>query len=47
MQDNIETIEAGYEYLLAYAAQGKQTDRTSSGKPSEVRGILAGMSEVV
>jgi len=45
VQDHIETIEAGYEYLLAYAAQGKQTDRTSSGKPSEVRTILAGMAE--
>jgi hypothetical protein len=34
----IEVIEAGYEYLLAYAAQGRQDDAGS-----EVRRTLAGM----
>lgn len=40
MHDNIETIESGYEYLLAYAAQGREND---SG--SEVRSTLSGMSD--
>lgn len=44
MDQHIETIEAGYEYLLAYAAQGKDTDRTGSDAPSEVRKTLRGMS---
>ena len=34
----IDTIERGYEYLLAYAAQGRQDDAGS-----EVRDILLGM----
>ena len=40
LHDNIEAIESGYEYLLAYAAQGRESD---SG--SEVRPTLTGMSE--
>lgn len=40
MHDNIETIESGYEYLLAYAAQGRENDAGS-----EVRTTLSGMSE--
>jgi len=35
---NIDTIERGYEYLLAYAAQGRQDDAGS-----EVRDILVRM----
>jgi hypothetical protein len=35
---SIDTIERGYEYLLAYAAQGRQDDAGS-----EVRETLAGM----
>jgi len=34
----IDTIERGYEYLLAYAAQGRQDEAGS-----EVRAILVGM----
>ena len=26
LHDHIETIESGYEYLLAYAAQGRESD---------------------
>ena len=44
VDDKIETIEAGYEYLLAYAAQGKDTDVSGSG-PSEVRTTLENMAE--
>ena len=39
LHDHIETIESGYEFLLAYAAQGRDSDTGS-----EVRSILTGMS---
>jgi hypothetical protein len=39
----IEVVEAGYEFLLAYAAQGRETDEGQGG--SEVRTTLSGMSE--
>ena len=39
MHENVETIEAGYEFLLAYAAQGRDND-----DGTEVRSILEGMS---
>lgn len=39
MHEEIEVIESGYEFLLAYAAQGRETD-----KGSEAREILSGMS---
>ena len=44
MDENIEAIESGYEFLLAYAAQGKDTDQGGSDAPSEVRKILGSMS---
>ena len=44
VDENIEAIEAGYEYLLAYAAQGKDTDVTASGGTSEVRSALERMA---
>ena len=40
VHDNIETIESGYEYLLAYAAQGRETE-----KGSETRSVLSDMSD--
>ena len=43
LHDNIETIEAGYEFLLAYAAQGRESDDGPAG--SEVRTTLAGMAD--
>ncbi len=43
LHEYIEVIEAGYEFLLAYAAQGRESDAGSGG--SEVRTTLAGMSE--
>jgi len=44
VHDQIESIESGYEYLLAYAAQGKDTDATGGGAVSEVRTRLTAMS---
>lgn len=43
MNEYIEAVEAGYEYLLAYAAQGKDTDVSGSGN-SEVRQTLERMA---
>jgi hypothetical protein len=43
LHECIEVIEAGYEFLLAYAAQGRESDEGQGG--SEVRTTLAGMSE--
>lgn len=43
MDDLIEAIESGYEYLLAYAAQGKETDAGGAGGKSEVRSTLESM----
>ena len=43
LHDNIDVIESGYEFLLAYAAQGRDSDDGPGG--SEVRTTLAGMSE--
>ena len=31
LSERIDTIESGYEFMLAYAAQGRDTDRDSSG----------------
>lgn len=42
LHDNIEVIESGYEYLLAYAAQGRESDE---GPGSEARTTLTGMLE--
>ena len=43
LHDNIDVIESGYEFLLAYAAQGRESDDGPGG--SEVRSTLADMSE--
>ena len=43
LHDNIDVIESGYEFLLAYAAQGRESDEGPGG--SEVRTTLAGMSD--
>jgi len=41
LHEYIEVIEAGYEFLLAYAAQGRETDDDNA----DVRTTLASMSE--
>ncbi len=43
--EQIETIESGYEYLLAYAAQGKDTDLSGGHTTSEVRTRLTDMAD--
>ncbi len=42
----IETIESGYEFLLAYAAQGRQSDK-GSGQGQDVREFLKAMDEAL
>ncbi len=43
----IDTIESGYEYFLAYAAQGRQTDRDAGASTSQVRQHLADMAQAM
>ena len=43
LHDSIDVIESGYEFLLAYAAQGRESDQGPGG--SEVRTTLTGMLE--
>lgn len=43
LHDNIDIIESGYEFLLAYAAQGRESDEGPGG--SEVRKTLTGMAD--
>jgi hypothetical protein len=45
VHEQIETIESGYEYLLAYAAQGKDTDVSGGNTNSEVRTRLTDMAD--
>lgn len=42
----IEAVEAGYEFLLAYAAQGHESDR-HAGAGGDVRRYLAGMDKAL
>jgi hypothetical protein len=43
LKQRIEAIETGYEFMLAYAAQGRQTDK-GGGSGSKVREHLIGMA---
>lgn len=43
LHEFIEVVEAGYEFLLAYAAQGRESDGGAGG--SEVRTTLTKMAE--
>jgi hypothetical protein len=42
LDETVDAIEAGYEFLLAYAAQGRHTDRGGGSGP-EVRVHLGNM----
>jgi hypothetical protein len=44
LRDRIDAIEEGYEFLLAYAAQGRQTDQ---GSGQDVRTYLTRMDEAM
>ena len=39
----VDAIESGYEYFLAYAAQGRRTDKDEGAQTSEVRNHLEKM----
>jgi len=41
--ERVELVESAYEYMLAYAAQGRDTDENSSGGPP-IRDVLATLS---
>jgi hypothetical protein len=48
LSSRIETIERGYEYLLAYAAQGRQDDQGSEARArlTEMFTALHGLGEL-
>jgi hypothetical protein len=48
LSSRIDTIERGYEYLLAYAAQGRQNDEGSEVRPQLTRmfDALLGLGEL-
>ncbi len=49
MSERIDAIESGYEFMLAYAAQGRDTDRDSSGSGAgfELREFLQKMDKAL
>lgn len=47
ISDDIETIESGYEFLLAYAAQGRPADLETSGPGPHARPTLQGMLQAM
>ncbi len=42
LAERIETIESGYEFMLAYAAQGRE-DESSGGPGPRIRDVLSGI----
>ncbi len=47
LDERIDAIESGYEFMLAYAAQGRDTDRGAGGSASEVRDFLEAMDRAL
>ncbi len=47
LDERIDAIESGYEFMLAYAAQGRDTDRGASGSASELRDFLQAMEQAL
>lgn len=43
LDECVDAIESGYEYFLAYAAQGRRSDRSEGASTSEVRTHLQAM----
>jgi len=43
LKERIEAIEAGYEFMLAYAAQGRSTDQGGGGVGANLRELLHNM----
>jgi hypothetical protein len=46
LAERIETIESGYEFMLAYAAQGREDDRAGGPGP-HIRDVLKGIDEAL
>ena len=46
LQQRIDAIESGYEFLLAYAAQGRESDQ-GSPEGQNVRQFLQGMEQAL
>jgi len=49
MEEDIETIESGYEFLLAYAAQGRPAQKETGPGPHArptIEGMLASMKNI-
>ncbi len=40
MRDAFDTIEEAYEFMLAYAAQGRKSEESKSSGPSQIRQFL-------
>lgn len=47
LDERIDAIESGYEFMLAYAAQGRDTDRGATGAASELRDFLDAMERAL
>ena len=47
LDERIDAIESGYEFMLAYAAQGRDTDRGATGAASELRDFLVAMDQAL
>jgi len=47
LDERIDAIESGYEFMLAYAAQGRDTDRSAGGSTSEIRDFLEAMERAL
>lgn len=47
LSERIDVIEAGYEFMLAYSAQGRDTDRGVGGSGFELREFLAKMESAL
>tara|TARA_B100001250_G_scaffold59079_1_gene45989 strand:- start:434 stop:841 length:408 start_codon:yes stop_codon:yes gene_type:complete len=47
IEESIETIEAGYEFLLAYAAQGRPASDESDGPGPHARPTIEGMASAM
>ena len=46
-RQRIDAIEKGYEYMLAYAAQGRDSDEGDGAAGSEIRGHLQEMNKAL
>ncbi len=47
LDERIDAIESGYEFMLAYAAQGRDADQGAGGSASELRGFLQAMEQAL